>query len=196
MTQSEPQAVTLSFDAHTPRQSWVPDGHTPVQAAFAAMHSPAQALCPVGQAGRHCASVHDTLPPVGARHASLHEAPQESGDVSSKHASSQMWLPDGHAHVLLPTLQRRRRHDGRPGPLGFNNYKHQLGFSGGVVYHAQDYQHLSLDCFRAQMEGVLGGSKQVVNFVNLGRDMIGRDLSLRKFPLAATPRSTVRPESV
>lgn len=53
-------------------------------------------------------------------------------------------------------------------PQGFNNYKHQLGFSAGAVYHAMDYLHLSVDYFRAQMEWVLGGSKQVLNFVNLG----------------------------
>jgi predicted porin len=53
-------------------------------------------------------------------------------------------------------------------PRGFNNYKQQLGFSGGVVYHANDYLHFSVDYFRAQMEWYLADAKQVVHFVNVG----------------------------
>lgn len=53
-------------------------------------------------------------------------------------------------------------------PRGFNNYKQQFGLSAGVVYHANDQLHFSLDYFRAQMEWYLAGAKQVVHFVNAG----------------------------
>jgi hypothetical protein len=53
-------------------------------------------------------------------------------------------------------------------PLEFNLLKHQLGFSGGIVYHIADNLHFDVDYFRADFRWQLGERKQVLNFVNAG----------------------------
>ncbi len=53
-------------------------------------------------------------------------------------------------------------------PLEFNLLKHQLGFSGGIVYHIADNLHFDVDYFRADFRWQLGERKQILNFVNAG----------------------------
>jgi hypothetical protein len=53
-------------------------------------------------------------------------------------------------------------------PLTQNLLKHQLGFSGGVVYHISDNLHFDVDYFRADFRWQLAGQKQVLNYVNSG----------------------------
>lgn len=76
------------------------------------------------------------------------------------------WIDDD-GDTTTPTLND----DANPAqndPVGYNNYKQQMGVSAGVVYHATDYIHVSLDVFRAQHEWYLGDRKQTLYFVNLG----------------------------
>lgn len=56
-------------------------------------------------------------------------------------------------------------------PLAFSVAKHQLGISGGVVYHLTKSLHLDVDYFRAQFAWYLG-ERQNVNFVNAGLTML------------------------
>jgi len=53
-------------------------------------------------------------------------------------------------------------------PLPFNLLKHQLGFSGGLVYHIADNLHFDIDYFRADFRWQLAERKQIINFVNSG----------------------------
>lgn len=56
-------------------------------------------------------------------------------------------------------------------PLAWSVAKHQLGMSGGVVYHFTDQLHFDLDYFRANFAWYLG-ERQVVNFVNAGATLL------------------------
>jgi len=53
-------------------------------------------------------------------------------------------------------------------PIGYNNYKSQMGLSVGVVFHATDNLHLGLDVFRAQHDWYMEDLKQTLWFVNVG----------------------------
>jgi len=56
-------------------------------------------------------------------------------------------------------------------PLAFSVAKHQLGISGGLVYHFTKSLHFDVDYFRAQFAWYLG-ERQNVNFVNAGATML------------------------
>lgn len=56
-------------------------------------------------------------------------------------------------------------------PLAWSVAKHQLGMSGGVVYHFTKNLHFDLDYFRANFAWYLG-ERQTVNFVNAGATVI------------------------
>jgi hypothetical protein len=56
-------------------------------------------------------------------------------------------------------------------PLAWSVAKHQLGMSGGVVYHFTKSLHFDLDYFRANFAWYLR-EKQVVNFVNAGATLL------------------------
>src|SRR5206468_7968609 len=54
-----------------------------------------------------------------------------------------------------------------PGVIPHSVIKHQMGISGGVVYHASPSLHLDVDGFRAEAAWFLG-EKQVVYVWNAG----------------------------
>ena len=63
--------------------------------------------------------------------------------------------------------------DANPGaadsdPIGYNNYKSQMGLSAVIVYHATENIHVALDVFRAQNDWYMADLKQVLYFVNVG----------------------------
>jgi hypothetical protein len=87
--------------------------------------------------------------------------------VQSQFVLGQVDLSAGWGITRVFLTDADRRPDPQSGQIPHSVIKHQMGISGGVVYHVKPWLHLDADFFRADFQWFLG-EEQVVYFGNAG----------------------------